>query len=282
MARWTFLRSKTFWGVSIAGETVASLLAYDRWRLGRIREEHLEEARAMGLEPSSETRPLRKVTLLTMAQDPSELRKIRRVWREYAVELFTAAGCDYQMIEADASKLNKELDKRLPVPDGQLPEPGKLPKKYFFPDNWVRPTVCYWLRGSRDNEGASAPSQPTRPDTPSSPRENSPAVSPPIEEGAADVVSSEDRLARQLWREQRPDPRSSNLFDDGIVALDGPTHAAVVRGVEEGMEGVRGGGGEATRPTLKVGYIPCDPSSSWMSSLYLVLVMSRVRLAERV
>lgn len=244
MTRWGFLRSKTFWGLSITGESIASLIAYDRWRLGQIREAHLAEARVMGDESSSEVEPLRKVTLITMASDPWALKKIRRAWREYAVELFTVAGCDYQLISIDAAKLNKELDRRLPVPDGQVPPEGKLPHEYFSADNWVRSTVPFWMQRltGRANE--------------ETPRLSSWKNSP----------QDEDRLAYQLWTEQRPEATARDPSRDGIVALDAQTNTAVIQGVQDFVQAY----GKPLVPS-RIGYIPCDPSPSWLTSIYTVI-----------
>lgn len=245
MAPWW--RSKTFWTVSIVGESVGSLIAYDRFRLKQVRDGLLAEAQAMGEEPATEDP--RKVTIVTMAEDARQLQRIRRLWRQYAVDLFTKAGCDYQLIEVNAAVLDRELDRRLPVPDGQVPEAGERPpERIFTPTNWIKPMVHLWMQrlhpGPRPGEGLLF--------------------------DAAFGADNDGKMqhARALWEERRVEPHSERLLTDGIVSLDASSFQAVQAGIEavhqQGtVKGTIGG-----RP--RVGYIPCDPSPSWYRSLYLV------------
>ena len=247
MAPWW--RSKTFWTVSIVGESVCSLIAYDRFRLKQVRDGLLAEAQAMGEEPATED--ARKVTVVTMAEDARQLQRIRRLWRQYAVDLFTKAGCDYQLIEVNAAVLDRELDRRLPVPDGQVPEAERPPERIFTPPNWIKPMVHFWMQrlhlGPRSREEGPSP------------------------DAAFGADAGKAQYARALWEERRVEPRSERLLTDGIVSLDEASFQAVQAGIEGFYQDH-----QLTRRHPRVGYIPCDPSPSWYRSIYLVCRFSLV------
>lgn len=227
-----FWKTKTFWGLAAAGESIASLIAWDRYQLKRSRDSLITEAEQIGEQPAGAT--LRKVTLISVAKDSYELGKIRKLWKSYAVDLFTKAGCDYQLMEVNCAALDKELDKRRPVPDGQIPEDKPI-IKYFNCRNWLRPTMALWIQ--RLNPVVSS-------------SEDDPSY------------GFDDPLARKLWEERRPEPRNAEFFSDGIVSLTREVNDEMQRVVEELSLKHRLG------QLPRLGHIPCDPSSSFLKSIY--------------
>lgn len=218
----------------------------DRYRLREMREKLKEEAKHLGQQPSGGESP-RKVTIVSFGENGQELRKIRQLWRTYAVDLFTLAGCDYQLLEINAQLLDKALDNLLPVADGEIPTTDKPVPRVITAENWLIPTMAFWMQ--RLNNGTS------------------PALDVSEWESSVDPVKA---ALYKLWQTSRPEPRASIAFDEGIISLTTAGYAALKEGTK-----VLG-----TRPSIipKLGYIPCDPSLRWYHSIIKVSGFSQASL----
>ncbi|PJF18061.1 hypothetical protein PSACC_02133 [Paramicrosporidium saccamoebae] len=226
-------KSKAFWAFASTVSISVVAVLYDRQRLKAVRSRYIEEATAMGLQPLLQAP--RKVTLVSFANDNIEARKIRKLWRSYAVDLFTFAGCDYQLIECNAVALDKELDKRLPVPEGEAPPEEKTIAKLVTPDNWIRPMMLEWMQ-----------------------RINGKSALFPLPSDTTEAT------LLKMRQEMRPEPKSLTFFEDGIVALERNSYGSMIDGVRDFDSDV------GTKSVPQLGYIPCDTVKSWRSSIYYV------------
>jgi hypothetical protein len=228
-------KSKTFWAFASTASLMGAAVIYDRQKLKSIRRGFIEEATAMGMQPSVMTP--RKVTVVSFAKDSFDARKTKQLWRHYAVDLLTLAGCDYQLIEFNSTQLDKELDKRIPVPEGQAPPEEKTIAKLINPDNWLRPTMLEWMQRSNGK--------------------------PLTKEISEDPAKAELIKMRE---ETRPEPKSRVFFEDGIVPLEKASYDALVDGVADFCKDH----GSDVKAVPRLGYIPCDPFPSWRTSVYYV------------
>lgn len=231
-------KSRAFWIVAAAASSLTSVYAVDRYRLGEVRERFKDEARRLGQQPSG-GESLRKVTVVSFGEDSQELRRIRQLWRAYAVDLFTLAGCDYQLLEVNAQSLDKEFDKSLPVAEGEVPAADRLIPRVVTAGNWLVPTMALWMQ--RLNSGI--------------------ATACKLEDWRSSADPTRVTLYK-LWEISRPEPRSRIFFDEGIVSLTNSTFSALKDGT------ATMGTGPSVIP--KLGYIPCDPSPRWYHSLVRV------------
>jgi hypothetical protein len=226
-------KSKTFWVFASTVSISAAAVFYDRQRLKAIRGRYIEEASAMGLQPLLQAP--RKVTLVAFSNDNIDARKIRKLWRSYAVDLFTLAGCDYQLVECNAVTLDKELDKRLPVPEGEAPPEEKNIAKLVTSDNWIRPTMLEWMHKVNGK--------------------STPLLNP---------SDATEATLLKMRQDMRPEPKSQIFFEDGIVALEKNAYVSMIDGVKDFA------GSADTKSVPRLGYIPCDAFPSWRSSIYYV------------
>lgn len=231
-------KSKTFWAFAAVSGTLASVYGVDRYQLRETRERLKEEARHLGQQPSG-GESLRKVTIISFGEDDQELRRIRQLWRTYAVDLFTLAGCDYQFLEINARSLDKALDNLLPVADGEVPTADKPVPRAVMEENWLTPTMAFWLQ--RSNNGLNTMFN--------------------LSEWESSVDTGKAALYK-LWQASRPEPQSRIFFDEGIVSLTAPGYEALKAGTKT----------LGVRPSMipKLGYIPCDPSPRWYHSIIKV------------
>jgi hypothetical protein len=270
-------KSKAFWAFTTAASALGGIIAYDRFRLKQIRERFTREAEEMGMQPATEN--IRKITIVAFGRDGNDLQKIRKNWKKYAVDLITKAGCDYQRFEVNAAKLDKELDKLVPVPDGIIPENKEIPR-ILTADNWIKPTMLLWMQ--RLNPMAPArtvksaepvrlvkSAEPAKPVEPTGP-------TGPVEPVGLDRWRSDTDVTMRtlygLWESQRPEPRSPRFFEDGIVAIEMSSRNALISGIEEFEADSK----RKARILPKIGYIPCDSPLSWRSSIYYVQNVSLI------
>lgn len=221
-------RSRAFWTFTGTALTFTGTVALDKYKLYGIRTRLKEEASQLGQQPASEH--IRKVTILSFGKDSEELRKKRRLWRKYAVDLLTLAGCDYRLVEGDAAAIDKEVDRRTPVPDGQIPENTKAIPNIANALNWFGSSIAFWIsRVNGRNDG-----------------------------GWENWFDGNEAL-KSVWEEKRIEPIDRAFLDDGVVALDGETYYAIVKATK----------GEP-RIETRLGYIPCDPPPNWGHSFIQV------------
>lgn len=229
-------RSKYFWAFACTTGAISSVIAYDRYKCSEVRKKFLAEAELLGMQPSRDS--IRKVTLVAFGKDSYDLKKIKMKWRTYAVDIFTKAGCDYQWMEVNAASLNKEVDKLVPVPDGQLPVDSKNLPDVVNPKSWIKPTMMHWLRKLNKN-------------------------------GFEVIKASEDptqTVLEKLWEERRPEPKNERFFDDGIVALDFGSYEALEEAVQE-YQKEHGNDRRVISNVPHLGYVPCDPPLNWTNSI---------------
>lgn len=233
-------KSKTFWTFASITGGLGGALAWDRYKLTKIRKELRNEAHELGSHPASET--IRKVTIVAFGKDRNELRKMRTLWRAFTVDLFTIAGCDYQMVEFDADRIDRVIDKALPVPEGQAP-PSEDHRhvQVVSPQNWLRPMMKYWIY----------------------------RLTRPLEPFKLDLESlhiepqSTAMVFEATWRQQVVEPRNKAFLEDGIVALNKEAYQSLLSGCQDvGMTEHQLG------ITTRLAYIPCDVSSRWWMSIW--------------
>ncbi len=257
-------RSKTFWAVASGAGTLSAYLAYDEYRTREVRERFRRAAALLGEGPlrarrvhgqgGSETVPRpRKVTVISMADSAQGLRTTRQLWREYAVDLFTLGGCDYQLVQIDGGALSRELYRRTTEApaEGRTDAEAVPAECRVTPENWIRPMTISWLN-----------------------RINATRTDAPDDYEYGEAVDERDGELRRLWRERRPSLSSADPFGDGIVCLTSDTLAALLNGIDAWHGAVAPSSGQLPPPgpfsVPIVGYVPChrEPTyAAWLLSV---------------
>lgn len=229
----SLLRSKVFWAITASAGSIASTLTYDKLEAKKIRSAFIAEAAAFGEVPLKEGDRERKVNLVLFSEDSDAETRQQAVFRQYAVDLLTKAGIDYQLITFNAATLNKRYyqlkdEKEVKeIPNGQVPDneaesKAKRPT-IFTVDNFFGRMASSWFGSKSQN-------------------------------------SSSDEIDEKVKSEHWITPVSRAFFEDGIVALDPGSFRALLWAYNSGK----------TKPETCFGLINCDFPAGFFKRLYMV------------
>lgn len=239
----SLLRSKAFWGFTAIAGSIASALTYDKLEAKKIRSAFIAEAIALGAVPLKEGDRERKVNLVLFSEDGEAEDRQKAIFRQYAVDLITKAGIEYQWIGFNAASMHKRYyelkdEKEVKeIPNGQVPEEGesKAPRPTIFTaDNFIGLMAASWF-------GRPAPS--------------------PSDEVEATVRTENNVM-----------PASKAFFEDGIVALDPATFRAILWAYSQAP----------ARQDTAFGLINCDYPAGFFKRIYMVHTTSADCMTHRI
>jgi hypothetical protein len=241
----SILRSKAFWGITSAAGGIAAAVTYDNIRIKEFREGLLAEASEFGSMPSTGDQE-RKVSLVLFATDSEDLKNQKALFRKYSVDLLTKAGIDYQLIELDASQLDKKFYKDWEAyqidHDCVVEEPADAAKpKVFFANNLLRPMMGKWVH-QLNPWSRPIPAQPE--------------------------VEPKDKILQKIREETHITPISERFFEEGLVALSAESFRALLWGYADWKSLNMTKHRKETIPN--VGLVNCDFPNSFLNRIYYV------------
>ena len=96
-------------------------MAYDRFKAKQLLEEFMAEARKYGQMPILESQQPQCLSLFFMAADLDASEALKKHFKQYSVQLLTAAGIDYVWaVAVDAEQVSKEWNRA--AQDANTPE----------------------------------------------------------------------------------------------------------------------------------------------------------------
>lgn len=237
----TVLKSKTFWAITGAAGTAASALGYDKYETRNITQELLEEAALIGMQPSNEDEPDRRISLIIFGQNKESIHRQKALFRDFSVKLLTRAGVDYQWVEFDGAELDKkyyklkEDEEVQELPDGKMPENETKIKPSIFDENMVIESMMNrWM--NRLNNG--------------------------------NVHQTElDPIRSTVLDESIIDPADQSIFTDGVIS----TNVATYRAIMSAFKGWKSRQSPLVEPNF--GLINCEYPSTFLWRLYWVLII---------
>ena len=235
------LKSKTFWAITGAAGTVASALGYDKYETRNITEELLEKAALIGLQPSHEDEPDRRISLIIFGKNLESIHRQKSLFRDYSVKLLTRAGVDYQWVEFNGAELDKkyyklkEDEEVQELPDGKMPESEPKCKPSMFDENIVIGSMINrWM--NRLNDGSVH-------------------------------QTNLDPIQNAVLEDSFDDLANASFVTDGVIS----TNVATFRSVLSAYNGWKSQRTPLVEPNF--GLINCEYPSSFLWRLYWVMII---------